>query len=281
MSRKRPAQTLKFTARELRRFFWTSLLRIFDCKFPTVCSRLSEQKINEIKLALRPGDILLEHNDSYPLWQIAAAIAGSSWAHAAFYVGDNTVIDSGTEPCVARIDLDRFLRTTDVAVYRPHYRTDSDVQAALSCAASCLGRPFNRTFDPESKGSFYCSQLTSSVLMQMPNPIRLPPSRALFWKPMIMPSSIERCSEMELVWRSRNSCLARLRSHLPTLAPATAGAIVGSHFGLAQAATLAGFFMLLSLLAFNAVAGGLSGAVGNGPTNLVKGIATTGGDRSR
>jgi hypothetical protein len=117
----------------------------------------------------------------------------------AFYVGNGHVIDAGTKPYVAEIGLDEFLQTSNIAIFRPKYRNRSDLEFALSFMRTRLDCPFNSSFDLEKQNTYYCAQLVSRALAQMPGAIHLKKSKWL-GKEFILPSSVEHSRDFELIW---------------------------------------------------------------------------------
>ena len=190
--------------RRRQRQLWTFLLALLDTRLPIgECRLLSQSQRREIKTLLRPGDVLLESNSAYPIWQLfSRLIVGSEWMHAAMYVGDGMVIDAGTEPKVARVPIDDFLNTTDIVIYRPDFAGPEDVAAAITFVEKQLGMPFNVGFEENDKKSFYCTQLVSRALFDMPHPIVLSMSR-IFWKTVVTPTAITSSAQIKLIWASR------------------------------------------------------------------------------
>lgn len=203
-------------AKRITKNSWRLLLNALDTEVSVrEGDLLKAEQIATIKSLLRPGDVLLESNSSCPLWQLAAAVAlGSAWTHSAIFIGDNSVIDAGTKPYVARVSLNDFLKTTDVAIYRPSYSNETDVQAAVAFASSCLGKPFNITFDHNDHNSFYCTQLISTALLKMPNQIKLELSRML-WKRVVSPNSIAKSTYMKCLFSTKPSLWKHLKRNLP------------------------------------------------------------------
>lgn len=193
---------------------WRLSLKVLDTRFALPGQQLlSGKKRAQIKQILRPGDLLLETNNQYPGWQFASRLmVGGDWVHSAMYVGNGFVVDIGTKPVVAMIELDEFLKTTDVAIYRPHYKTPEDVKAATAFVADCLGMPFNTTFDHRDRKSFYCTQLIARALLAMPNPITLALGR-LMWKPMVPASAIESSPDMDCLFSTRPHLLKAVIAH--------------------------------------------------------------------
>jgi len=186
-----------------------------------------------IKSLLQSGDILLESNNVYPLSQIITKIIdGGNWIHSAIYVGDNKVIDAGRKPFVASIKLDKFLLTTDVAIYRPKYHSADDISAVLSFVNSSIGAPFNLNFDDTDQHTFYCTQLISRALLSMPHPIRLK-HKTIFWITAIPNSSVEqRESDFTCIWSSHPRFWLNIGVHWPVFLSATLGAYCGSLLSL-------------------------------------------------
>lgn len=192
--------------RHFRKRMWKTLLRCLDVSVPFLAGpTLTTAQQEKIKSLLEPGDILLETNARYPGWQLAALLTlGSNWMHSAIYIGNGQVIDVGTEPYVSKIPLDVFLKTTHIAIYRPSYLTTEDRQTAIRFVTGKIGAPFNVTFDTADKHSFYCTQLISSALLAMPNPIPLPKVKML-WKEVVGPKSITNSDNIKLIWTTRGS----------------------------------------------------------------------------
>lgn len=189
-------------------------MRALDTRFALPGKQLlSPQTRASIKEILQPGDLLLETNNQYPGWQFAARLTvGGDWVHSAMYVGNGFVVDIGTKPVVAMIELDEFLKTTDVAIYRPLYVTLEDRRAAIAFVFDNLGMPFNTTFDHRDQGSFYCTQLIARALHAMPNPIDLALGR-LMWKPMVPATAIETSPEMQCLFSTRPHFLKAVFAH--------------------------------------------------------------------
>lgn len=240
--------------RTVRRF-WRTILKTLDTRFPIpATAMLSREQKAEIANILKPGDLLLETNSCYPGWQLAARFAMASiWMHAAIYVGEGLIIDAGTEPTVSIVPLDQFLKTTDIAIYRPKYTCPADADAVLQFARQNLGKRFNITFDPHGENSFYCTQLISSALHDMPNPIFLRWSRMLCmpWKRVISPSAIANNPDIQCLWTSQPSLAKDLRVQWPVLVGAIAGALFGLFSSIQLSVVGAGLGAMLVIIAGN------------------------------
>ncbi len=210
---------------------WKSCLRLADYKFPVRPSaKLSEKARQEIKLLLRPGDILLESNNAHPISQLLSQLFfGSSWIHSAIYVASGEIVDAGRKASVVKVSVDTFLDTTDIAVYRPKYTTADDAQQACRYALQQVGRPFNYRFDDADNHSFYCAQLVASALRSTTNAIHLEQCQ-LCTARVFNCASIVRSPQMQCVWSSKPELLTNLGSHWPILIGAVAGASLLSFF---------------------------------------------------
>lgn len=219
----KPSRTL--TVRRVRRLWTPCLQRLMNCKFPTVAASLSAPRKKTVKSLLRPGDVLLKDDCSYPLSQLGARLLGSHWIHSAVYVGDDKIIDCGSKPYVSEEMLDEFLQASSLAVYRPHFETAEDLESVLSFLRNSIGRPFNRAFRLTSKNSFYCTQLIYRALQQMPHPIDLHVSY-VSGRPAILTGDIEKNRELSLVYLSKMGMMRSVVSHIPSIAAILAGATI-------------------------------------------------------
>jgi hypothetical protein len=197
-----------------RRNVWRTILRVLDTEFHVSSdAMLTAAECAQIKELLQPGDILLESNSAYPLWQLAARFAlGSAWMHGAMYVGQGMVVDAGTHPAVAQFPLDEFLKTTAIAVFRPRYATEEDAAQAIEFVQKCIGRPFNINFDHDCTCSFYCTQLISRALSGMPHAIHLK-FYPLLWKRVVSPMSVVHSKDIDCLWNSKEKKQRKLTTH--------------------------------------------------------------------
>lgn len=213
-----------FQRARFSRMLWRCTLRLLDTKFPVPRQALlSPGQRAQIQKLLQPGDLMVESNCMYPGWQLAALLTfGSRWMHAGIYIGDGIVIDAGTKPYVAQVPLAEFLKTSDVAVYRPKYATVEDRSAAIAFAIHHLGMPFNLKFDHANTNSFYCAQLLSSALLNMPHPILLR-QRQMLWKTIVPPSSVTTSEYIDCIWSTDSNLFRRLWIYWPIMLGALFG----------------------------------------------------------
>lgn len=205
-------------------------LRVIDVQVPLLIHSLTVEERNKVKSLLQPGDILLKDDNSHPMGQIANRLARSRWSHSAFYPGGDKVVDVGTKPYVAKVDLDQFLQCSDIGVFRPRYTGAADLQSALDYVQSSLGRPLNRSFSLQTKNAYYCAQLIYCALGQMPQSIEIPLVNVL-GRPFVTSSCIETCPDIETVFIKRTGLVQRIAGHAPTILPTVLGGFLGSYFG--------------------------------------------------
>lgn len=208
------------------------LVKAMDVPFPPGVSKLSGEDRDTIKSLLKPGDVLLETDNAYPGWQIAEKYAfGSNWTHAGLYVGNGTVIDSGTIYKVSEVPIDKFLDTYHIGVFRPHYQSREDVKSAIDYVHAQLGKPYDDDFgDLPEDGKYYCAKLVYYALLHMPHPIAAPLVHFL-GKEIVSPDSFSKTPEIDKIWSSNPSFVKNMACHWPTALGATLGGAAGSPFG--------------------------------------------------
>jgi uncharacterized protein YycO len=201
-----------------KRGIWKLLLHLLDVQITVNPDEyMPEATRSEIISLLQPGDIFLECSNAYPYSQIVAKLLfGTNWIHAAIYVGNQKVVHSGRKPQVTLDPLDRFLHTTDIAIYRPNYVGKEDRDAAISYAMKAVGKPFNITLDDTHGHSFYCTQLISEALLSMPHPINLAHRRVL-WKSVIPPVAVEASKDFTCIWSSHPNFVRNISTHIPVI----------------------------------------------------------------
>ena len=107
---------------------------LIDFKVPTTSHYITKEQKKEIKNLLEPGDIVLETDNEYPMFQlIEKATLGTDWTHMVMYMGAGKVAEATTtgEKFKANKSLDKFLNAYHIAVVRPQYKTEADKTTAL------------------------------------------------------------------------------------------------------------------------------------------------------
>lgn len=183
---------------------------LMDMPRPTARKKLTPEQVAEIQQTLAPGDVILETNDEYPGWQLnAKLLLKSDWVHAALYVGNNTIVDSTTERNgVAPIQVEDFCHCHHLAIIRPEYKTDADLQAALKYAQDKTGTPYD--FDWSlSNNTLYCTEFVADALAAGPNPIHVA-TRKVLGQEMVSPQAFLQSPEMKTVWSTGSNYYSNL-----------------------------------------------------------------------
>jgi uncharacterized protein YycO len=182
-----------------------SLVALVDVRLRKRVRRLSENEKMYVASLIRPGDILIDSNDAYPGWQLLTKIfLGSDWVHMGYYVGDGKVVDAGRETHVAEITLNRFLRTSRVAILRPEYYEQDDLAAALACAREFVGKPYNRSLNLANLDDVYCTQMMREVLQRMPHPIEIRSTNVL-GRHIVSPDAFLDNAAISVIFKTRLS----------------------------------------------------------------------------
>jgi hypothetical protein len=176
------------------------LVSVMDVRYHRRAKRLSAAEKAHIASLIRPGDILVDSNDSFPGWQLASRVLlGSNWVHMGFCIGDGMVIDAGTESAVSAVTLNRFLRTSRVAILRPQYADATDAQAAVDHVRTFVGKTYNFTLNFEPGDTIYCTQMIRDVLGALRRPILIPLNNVL-GRQIVSPQAFVDHAEITLVW---------------------------------------------------------------------------------
>lgn len=143
--------------------------------------RLSLQQRRLVKSLLQVGDVILESDDSLPFWKYAALLCtGQAWTHAAIYIGNGKIVDAGKRSRVSILPVDALLRSANVMVLRPAFKTPSDAEKAVELAKQYVGCTYNRGLrQRSSRSGIYCTQLIAECLRGLDHPIVLPPRHVL------------------------------------------------------------------------------------------------------
>jgi hypothetical protein len=184
-----------------------TLVALVDVRVRKRVRRLSPEERSLVRSLVKPGDILVDSNDAFPGWQLLSKVfLRSEWVHMALYVGDGIVLDAGHKSHVAEISLERFLRTSHLAILRPHYSGDDDAQNVIACAKKYLGKPYNRALNLASTDDVYCTQLMREALMQMENPIEVRSTNVL-GRHIVSPDAFIFNQRITVVFKTRLSAV--------------------------------------------------------------------------
>jgi len=234
----------------------SSMLNRTLYRIPTFTKSVSEEERIEILSTLKPGDIILETEDAYPIAQWTEKLMfGTNYSHAAIYEGNGNIIESIRDG-VVRTPLDHYFdRTCHLAVIRPPYENEEDVKASLNYARSQIGKLYDTKFNLKDDSRFYCHELVKWTLESIPHPIKVPPQRAFgFTKRIVSAKSFKKIQGAKVVYTSNHKYWKSMLSRLPFHLSATAGAIAGG-ITLGPLGAIAGYLGagLLSIMIGNKI----------------------------
>lgn len=222
--RKKQRSLLRKNSVWLRRSFSRFLMRGFERRLPTICALFSNREKNRITAILHKGDILLCQDTGHLLAQICLALLGCRWQHAGVYIGGNSVIDIGTKPRVAEIELKKFLNVSGIAIIRMKNREREEINQVVNFLKNNLNKPFNYRFSETSDSTFYCTQLVAKALQQQEHPIYLEPC-SVFGKHLFLSKSFEHNEQLELIFEIRRNFLRTCCSHIPLMSAIACGVL--------------------------------------------------------
>lgn len=220
---------------------------LIDKEIPTTSHYITKKQQAEIKKLLRPGDILLETNNEYPIFQfIEKATLGTDWTHMMMYMGNGKIAETTTSPTngekfSAKQSLDESLNAYHIAVVRPNYKTKTDKAAALQYMKDAEGRLYDDSYNTKDESALYCSEASYHALRKMPNPIKLPLTHIL-GRDIVSPHSVLKHPEMKMIWSSGSKHWKNQVTHYPL----GVGALMGGS-GLAYLGTLIGHPVALAI----------------------------------
>ncbi|MHB2017141.1 MAG: YiiX/YebB-like N1pC/P60 family cysteine hydrolase [Candidatus Xenobia bacterium] len=236
------------------------LVLALDIRVPTTTKHMSDAERAAICQAVQPGDVCLETNDAYPGWQRMERLTmRSNHTHAFLYEGNGKFLQSTTPDGVQRTDLKDYLKgRIHVMVIRPPYQSQDDVKAALSYAASQIGKPYNNAFDESDTKSFYCSQLVSEALKHMPHPIDTPET-TFRGRPCVAPDGFKEIPGAKVVIDDHATFWKGQLTHWPVFLSTVAVTGAAATFGALQGGLAGG------------LVGGLLGLAGGVPLSIATG----------
>lgn len=236
-----------------------TLVTLMDVQVPTTTKPVPQSRIDEMMSVLKPGDIIMQSNDSFPGWQVIEKIAvNADYGHVMMYEGDGKFIHSTSGPGVQRLDLAEYMKGAriNLEVVRPDYKTEEDRDSALNYMRSQIGKPYDSSFVKEDESRHYCSELITHALSKMPNPIDVP-AKKVFGKEIIAPDAFQDVPGMETVYSTGSSFLKSVLSHYPLCiaqaVTATVGALTLGPLGLVAGAVGGG---ILAIMAGNRIQSG-------------------------
>ncbi|MEW6282721.1 MAG: YiiX/YebB-like N1pC/P60 family cysteine hydrolase [Candidatus Eremiobacterota bacterium] len=216
------------------------LLFFMGRRIPTTVPEISPEKAEQLKQALKPGDVILTADCAYPGWaRMEFWTVRSNYTHAAYYAGDGKILEAvGGGVKEAELD-DYFSGRTKVAIIRPPYASEEDVQAATAFCKSHVGKKYDSVFNTGDDNEFYCSELVYKALKSMPHPIEAP-SRVFAGKTAVAPDAFQYIQGATMVHDDKSGYFTNKLGHWPLAASAVGCAVAGGLLAGAGAA-VAGF----------------------------------------
>lgn len=230
------------------------ILTFMGRRIPTTVPEMSQERIDNLKSAMQPGDVLLTCDCAYPGWaRMEFWTVRSNYTHAAFYAGDGRVLEAVGDGVIENTLEKVVSGRSKVAVIRPPYKSAADVQAATAFCESHLGKQYDSVFNTSDEKEFYCSELVAKALQSMPNPIDTPMA-SLLGKPFIAPDAFLSLSNATLVHDDKSDYWKNKLGHWPLACSALGGAAAGGALaGMGGAGIGFGVGLLGSILIGNKI----------------------------
>ncbi|MFP4498010.1 MAG: YiiX/YebB-like N1pC/P60 family cysteine hydrolase [Vulcanimicrobiota bacterium] len=240
----------KSKEKPLKETLMQKFVKGISLRFPTVTPRLPKEEQKKILELIKPGDIIIETNDGFPIGRVLQkATTGSDYTHAAMYVGNGKYIEAtpvhdGKSGVLKSDFKDLLNHRIHIEVIRPDYKTSEDRQAAIDYVESRVGQKYDYVFDANEDKKLYCAELVYHALSNMPNPIKVPTDEVLGQKSVGV-NSMQQIPGAQKIYSTGSSVPRAVLNAFPT----SVGAVVGGIAGGVVAGPL------------GAVAGSLIGAV--------------------
>jgi hypothetical protein len=229
------------------------LLGFMGRRIPSTQPEISPQKMEELKEKIKPGDVLMSADMSYPGWaRMEYWAIGSEYTHAALMGNDGKVYEAVGEG-VIETSLETFLEGRKKIAVARHGLTEADAAVATEYAKSHLGKAYDGVFNYGDDKEFYCSELVAKSLAQIANPIEVPHGK-IFGKDAIAPDVFLKMKGAEVVHDDKSNYWGNKVAYWP-IAASTAALGVAGHLlgGGAGAAIGAGAGFLGSILVGNKI----------------------------
>lgn len=197
-------------------------------KIPTTSKPFPKEDAKNILSLIKPGDLFLETNDYYPLWQISEkVICNSDYTHTAIYEGNGKLIEAD-EDGVKRTDIREYFKGPEhIAIIRPPYKSEDDIKGMLNYANAQIGKNYDEEFNLDDDSEIYCSELAYHALRAMPNPITSTTTN-FFGKKIIGPNYFEKTPGAKNIYSTKNNFWTSIKSHVPFATAIALGGALGA-----------------------------------------------------
>lgn len=199
-------------------------------RIPSTLPELSSEKIEELKQKVKPGDVLMTADLSYPGWgRMEYWAIGSHYTHAALAGSDGFIYEAVGEG-VIKSSMDEFFKgRLKVAIARPGL-DEHQAKVATDYAKSHLGKSYDGVFDYGSEDEFYCSELVSKSLKAADADFQ-PPMGSIFGKTAVSPDIWRKTEGIEVVHDDNSNYWTNKLHYWPLAVGATAAGVAGHLLG--------------------------------------------------
>lgn len=231
----------------------TGLLAFMGRRIPSTLPEISSEKMQEIKEKVKPGDVLMSADMSYPGWaRMEYWAIGSEYTHAALMGNDGHVYEAVGEG-VIQTTLEEFLDGRKKIAVTRHGLSETDAASATEYAKSHIGKPYDGVFNFADDKEFYCSELVAKALASTDNPVQAPQGK-IFGKDAVAPDAFLKMEGAEIIHDDKSSYWGNKVHYWPIAASTATLGVVGHLVGgLGGAAIGAGAGLIGSILVGNKI----------------------------
>jgi hypothetical protein len=237
----------------LTRTLSTGLLGFMGRRIPSTMPEVSPEKMDELREKIKPGDVLMSADLSYPGWSRMEYWAiGSHYTHAALAGSDGFVYEAVGEG-VIKTTLNEFLEgRKKIAVARPGL-DEKQAETATEYAKSHLGKPYDGVFNFGSDDEFYCSELVAKSI-KAADVNKAAPMGKIFGKDAVSPDVWRKTPGIEVIHDDKSNYWTNKLDYWP-IAASTAALATAGHFlgGITGAVVGAGTGFVGSILVGNKI----------------------------
>lgn len=208
-------------------------------RIPSTTPEVTPERSQEITSKMKPGDVILTADMSYPGWQrMEFWTVRSDYTHAAMLGTDGNVyeaVDVGTQA----VPLDKFFEgRLKIAVIR-HGLTPEEAGKATDFLQKNLHKRYDGAFDTNSDAKFYCSEYVGKAIRHATDRIQVP-ERNLLKKNVISVDAFRHMPGAEMIHDEKSNYWKNKLAYWPLGASAVACGVAGGLLGGAGGAALGG-----------------------------------------